>query len=210
MVPPIERRINIKPVEMETFCLLAAQELVPQRLCLGQWLLDWSLPSHGKIFQNSVFNPCPRINERGTARFGPHLTIILWNTVKSKFLFYNSFHFKIGVTATYIGNIIYPFILTSFLSEIRQIWCFISGQYFCQHRVINRWASEPGTWQAEVGKDGSISFTEKPLYRPGFLQFLWDYVDSDNLFVDWLLFYEYICHHCLVHLVMVIQFSQLS
>jgi len=77
--------------------------------------LDWSLISHGKIFKYLVSSLFPRINERKSPKFGPHSSITLWNPVKSKCLFYDGIHFKIGATATHIGDTTYAFRFTSLL-----------------------------------------------------------------------------------------------
>lgn len=62
---------------------------------------------------------------------------------------------------------------------------FISGQYFCQHEVTDGGGIETETGQGDLGRDGSINFKEDPLYSLGFLQFPWDYVNSDNWYVGW-------------------------
>lgn len=37
MAPPKEKKKDMKTMEMESFCLLAALKLVPPKLCLGSW-----------------------------------------------------------------------------------------------------------------------------------------------------------------------------
>lgn len=116
MVPPVEKTKDMTSMEIETFCLSAAQKLVPQRLFgIMVPILDWSLVSQWKLFKNSDSTPFPRINEKESLTFGPYVSITLWTPAKSNFLLYDGIHFNISITATHIGDNIYAFTFTSFL-----------------------------------------------------------------------------------------------